>query len=147
VRRSRLLPGSQHRLDPSVSVGETSRPETATRLETTSPPETATRRPGIVARVGSTLSARRLDRRDRLAFLGLAGMLALGVVLHLWGLGRTGMRGDEAVYAGQAAVLAGAEGYDRHFILASRGTRTSSSTRSCSPWSIGWSASVTSPPG
>ena len=48
-------------------------------------------------------------------------MLALGVALHLWGLGRTGMRGDEAVYAGQAAVLAGAEGYDRHFILASRG--------------------------
>ena len=48
-------------------------------------------------------------------------MLALGVALHLWGLGRTGMRGDEAVYAGQAAILAGAEGYDRHFLLASRG--------------------------
>jgi hypothetical protein len=42
-------------------------------------------------------------------------------LLRFWNLGRVGFRGDEAVYAGQAAVLAGVDGMDRFFILMSRG--------------------------
>jgi hypothetical protein len=51
----------------------------------------------------------------------LAGIVALAALLRFWSLGRVGLRGDEAVYAGQAAVLAGAEELRRHFILISRG--------------------------
>jgi Dolichyl-phosphate-mannose-protein mannosyltransferase len=42
-------------------------------------------------------------------------------MLRFWNLGRVGFRGDEAVYAGQAAVLAGDHSMTRYFILASRG--------------------------
>lgn len=60
-------------------------------------------------------------RKNRLEIGILAGIVAVAAVLRLWGLGRVGFRGDEAVYAGQAAVLAGDHGMDRYFILASRG--------------------------
>jgi Dolichyl-phosphate-mannose-protein mannosyltransferase len=51
----------------------------------------------------------------------LIAITALAAFLRLWDLGRVGLRGDEAVYAGQAAVLAGARGFGRYFILQSRG--------------------------
>jgi Dolichyl-phosphate-mannose-protein mannosyltransferase len=51
----------------------------------------------------------------------LIAITALAAFLRLWDLGRVGLRGDEAVYAGQAAVLAGAKGFGRYFILQSRG--------------------------
>jgi Dolichyl-phosphate-mannose-protein mannosyltransferase len=57
---------------------------------------------------------RRLD-------LPLIAITALAAFLRLWELGRVGLRGDEAVYAGQAAVLAGAKDLSRYFILQSRG--------------------------
>ncbi|MDQ6792643.1 MAG: phospholipid carrier-dependent glycosyltransferase, partial [Candidatus Dormibacteraeota bacterium] len=41
--------------------------------------------------------------------------------LRLWQLGHVGFRGDEAVYGGQAALLAGVHPMSRHFILLSRG--------------------------
>lgn len=47
-------------------------------------------------------------------------MLVAGL-LRFWQLGELGLRGDEAVYAGQAAVIAGYEAMERHFILYSRG--------------------------
>jgi 4-amino-4-deoxy-L-arabinose transferase-like glycosyltransferase len=55
---------------------------------------------------------------DLLLLLGITGIAAF---LRFWDLGRVGFRGDEAVYAGQAAVLAGVEEMKRHFILLSRG--------------------------
>lgn len=55
---------------------------------------------------------------DLLLLLGITGIAAF---LRFWDLGRVGFRGDEAVYAGQAAVLAGVEELKRHFILLSRG--------------------------
>ncbi|SRR6266851_2616748 len=51
----------------------------------------------------------------------LIAITALAAFLRLWELDRVGLRGDEAVYAGQAAVLAGAKGFGRYFILQSRG--------------------------
>ena len=57
---------------------------------------------------------RRLD-------LPLIAITALAALLRLWELDRLGLRGDEAVYAGQAAVLAGAKDFGRYFILQSRG--------------------------
>ena len=50
----------------------------------------------------------------------LLAILALAAVARLWQLGNTGFRGDEAVYAGQAAVIAGDDELKRYFILASR---------------------------
>jgi len=47
--------------------------------------------------------------------------MALAAFLRFWDLDRVGLRGDEAVYAGQAAVLAGAKGFGPYFILQSRG--------------------------
>jgi Dolichyl-phosphate-mannose-protein mannosyltransferase len=67
------------------------------------------RRRSLVAAV-----ARRLDP-------WLIGIVALAALLRFWDLGRVGLRGDEAVYAGQAAVLAGAKGFGPYFILQSRG--------------------------
>jgi hypothetical protein len=57
-----------------------------------------------------------------LGAVGLVSIVGFGAFLRLWNLGRVGFRGDEAVYAGQAAVLAGVEGMQRYFILMSRGT-------------------------
>jgi Dolichyl-phosphate-mannose-protein mannosyltransferase len=51
----------------------------------------------------------------------LAAIVAVGGLLRFWNLDRVGFRGDEAVYAGQAAVLAGVEDLQRYFILISRG--------------------------
>jgi hypothetical protein len=51
----------------------------------------------------------------------LMAIISLAAFLRFWDLGRVGLRGDEAVYAGQAAVLAGAKEYSRFFILQSRG--------------------------
>jgi hypothetical protein len=56
----------------------------------------------------------------RHAFM-LVGILAIAALPRLWALGEVGFRGDEAVYAGQAGVLAGDDGLDRYFVLASRG--------------------------
>ena len=51
----------------------------------------------------------------------LIGIMALAAFLRFWDLDRIGLRGDEAVYAGQAAVLAGVKGFSPYFILQSRG--------------------------
>jgi len=56
--------------------------------------------------------------------LGIVAVTSLAVVaasVRLWRLGEVGFRGDEAVYAGQAELLARTGGMDRWFILASRG--------------------------
>jgi len=51
----------------------------------------------------------------------LAGILVAAAALRLWALGRVGLRGDEAVYTGQAAVLAGDPEASRYFVPISRG--------------------------
>jgi hypothetical protein len=51
----------------------------------------------------------------------LAGILVAAAALRLWGLGTIGLRGDEAVYTGQAAVLAGDPEASRYFVPISRG--------------------------
>jgi 4-amino-4-deoxy-L-arabinose transferase-like glycosyltransferase len=50
-----------------------------------------------------------------------AVILLIASFLRLWQVGHNGLSGDESVYAGQAAVLAGVHGYSRYFILVSRG--------------------------
>ncbi len=62
--------------------------------------------------------ARAASKRFDLPLIAITGFAAF---LRLWDLGRVGLRGDEAVYAGQAAVLAGAKGFGQYFILLSRG--------------------------
>lgn len=52
----------------------------------------------------------------------LAAILAVAVYFRFWDLTSIGIRGDEAVYAGQALILAGDQEMTRHFVLASRGT-------------------------
>jgi hypothetical protein len=66
--------------------------------------------------------------RDRLRqlitrpdFWLLLGILAVASFTRLWNLGEIGLRGDEAVYAGQAAVIAGDDEMKRYFVLISRG--------------------------
>jgi hypothetical protein len=51
----------------------------------------------------------------------LLGILAIASFARLWNLGAIGFRGDEAVYAGQAAVIAGDDEMKRYFVLISRG--------------------------
>jgi hypothetical protein len=53
--------------------------------------------------------------------LFLMGIVGIAVLPRLWGVTDVGLRGDEAVYAGQSAVLAGDDELDRYFVLASRG--------------------------
>lgn len=53
--------------------------------------------------------------------LFLAAIVGIAAVPRLWGITDVGLRGDEAVYAGQAAVLSGDDELDRYFVLASRG--------------------------
>lgn len=55
------------------------------------------------------------------AAAALTGLLVWAAALRSWRLGAVGFGGDEAVYAGQAAVLAHVPGMDRWFIDASRG--------------------------
>jgi dolichol-phosphate mannosyltransferase len=58
--------------------------------------------------------------RNRDVLLLLAIML-IAALPRLWAIGSVGFRGDEAVYAGQAAVIAGDDDAGRYFILTSRG--------------------------
>ena len=68
-------------------------------------------------------TGRRAGRRPPWALeaAAVAVIVAVGGLLRFWNLDRVGFRGDEAVYAGQAAVLAGADELQRWFILMSRG--------------------------
>ncbi len=78
-----------------------------------------------VAHEGSeaVVTGRRARRRRPWALeaAALAVIVAVGGLLRFWNLDRVGFRGDEAVYAGQAAVLAGVDELQRWFILMSRG--------------------------
>jgi hypothetical protein len=56
-----------------------------------------------------------------LGMVALAVIVGVGALLRFWNLDRVGFRGDEAVYAGQAAVMAGVDELQRYFILMSRG--------------------------
>ena len=48
-------------------------------------------------------------------------VVVLAALVRMLHVGATGLRGDEAVYAGQAGVLAGQDDMNRHFLLVSRG--------------------------
>ena len=50
-------------------------------------------------------------------FVILSFILVLSLSLRLWGIGEQGFNSDEAVYSGQAANMAGFEGYNQHFSL------------------------------
>ena len=60
-----------------------------------------------------------LWRHHTALFLG--AIVGIAALPRLWGITDVGLRGDEAVYAGQAAVLSGDDELDRYFVLASRG--------------------------
>ena len=49
------------------------------------------------------------------------GVLGIAIFTRFWMLGGTGFSGDEAVYSGQAAVIAGKSEMARYFVLISRG--------------------------
>jgi len=66
----------------------------------------------------SRLAERRWAALEAAALLAIT---ALAATARLWDLGAIGLRGDEAVYAGQAAVLAGDQELKRYFVLLSRG--------------------------
>src|SRR5439155_18061051 len=53
--------------------------------------------------------------------LALLGILALSAVPRLLALMSSGLSGDESVYTGQAALLAGKTEFARYFVLVSRG--------------------------
>jgi Dolichyl-phosphate-mannose-protein mannosyltransferase len=93
------------------------KPASSVRLELFDPPEVpSTAQPGP--------AGRRAGGRRNTGLLGgaaLAVIVGVGALLRFWNLGRVGFRGDEAVYAGQAALLAGEEQLKRYFILMSRG--------------------------
>ena len=74
-------------------------------------------------RSAAVATGRRAGRRRPWALeaAALAVIVAVGGLLRFWNLDRVGFRGDEAVYAGQAAVLAGVDELQRWFILMSRG--------------------------
>ena len=74
-------------------------------------------------------------RRHRLEIVLVGLIVAVAAGLRLWNLARVGFGGDEAVYAGQAAVLSGDDEMRRHFILASRGNSNLLLYQSCWPWS------------
>ena len=79
---------------------------------------------GAVDERGEAVVTGRRARRRRpwaLEAAALAVIVAVGGLLRFWNLDRVGFRGDEAVYAGQAAVLAGVDELQRWFILMSRG--------------------------
>jgi hypothetical protein len=80
--------------------------------------------PKAPARAEPGTAGRRAGGRPNARALGgvaLAVIVGVGAWLRFWNLGRVGFRGDEAVYAGQAALLAGEEQLKRYFILMSRG--------------------------
>src|SRR5688500_6845541 len=51
----------------------------------------------------------------------MAGILLVAAFPRVWHLMAAGFRGDEAVYAGQAGILAGDGELSRYFVLTSRG--------------------------
>ena len=51
----------------------------------------------------------------------MVAILGVGAAIRLWQINRIGFGGDEAVYSGQAAVLAGQDWARRYFLLISRG--------------------------
>ncbi|MDT4948620.1 MAG: hypothetical protein QOJ37_1215, partial [Pseudonocardiales bacterium] len=62
------------------------------------------------------------DRRPgRGTVASVSVLIAVATFLRIWRLNTVGLRGDEAVYAGQAALLAHTDGMSRWFIAASRG--------------------------
>src|SRR5919197_1180374 len=77
--------------------------------------------PGTEARSEVPRSESATRRLVRSGMLALCAVIGLAASRWLWNLGGVGFRGDEAVYAGQAAILAGANAMRRHFILLSRG--------------------------
>lgn len=72
--------------------------------------------PGLRSARGSATA-----RPDLLGVVAVTALAALAAFLRLWRLSDVGFRGDEAIYAGQAELLAHTGGMDRWFILASRG--------------------------
>ena len=68
----------------------------------------------VVRRIGEFLWRHR-------GALMLMAILVIAAVPRIWAVTSVGFRGDEAVYAGQAAVLSGDDQLDRYFVLASRG--------------------------
>jgi Dolichyl-phosphate-mannose-protein mannosyltransferase len=86
---------------------------TPPRVRETASDGPARRGPGRWASLAGP-AVKRLD-------LPLIAITGIAAFLRLWDLGRVGLRGDEAVYAGQAAVLAGAKGFSQYFILIGRG--------------------------
>jgi hypothetical protein len=73
--------------------------------------------------VDVTEAPRPKDRRGRSPWhaVVMVTILAVGAAIRLWQLDRIGFGGDEAVYSGQAAVLAGQDWARRYFLLVSRG--------------------------
>lgn len=63
----------------------------------------------------------RSSRLHPVGVVAVTSLVAVASFVRLWRLSAVGFRGDEAVYAGQAALLAHTGGMDRWFILASRG--------------------------
>jgi hypothetical protein len=68
---------------------------------------------------GRTAARARTSSRDLVGILtrcaAVAGVAGLGAFLRLWHLGAVGFNSDEAVYAGQAASIAGDDGLMRYF--------------------------------
>jgi 4-amino-4-deoxy-L-arabinose transferase-like glycosyltransferase len=60
-------------------------------------------------------------RPSRGTVASVSVLIAVATFLRIWRLNTVGLRGDEAVYAGQAALLAHTDGMSRWFIAASRG--------------------------
>jgi dolichyl-phosphate-mannose-protein mannosyltransferase len=90
-------------------------------LKTPPPPGREMARDGSATRRGlerwSSPASPLLKRLD----LPLIAITLIAAFLRLWDLGRVGLRGDESVYAGQAAALAGVKDFSRYFILVGRG--------------------------
>ena len=86
---------------------------------TPDPPASVLDEPDSTVARGRHLTGRRPARL--LGPAALAAIVGIGGLLRFWNLDRVGFRGDEAVYAGQAAVLSGVDELQRWFILMSRG--------------------------
>jgi hypothetical protein len=91
----------------------------AVRLDLFDPPEAAASPPSEPAWAGRRAARRRGPRT--MSGVAVAVIVGVGALLRFWNLGRVGFRGDEAVYSGQAALLAGVDELKRYFILMSRG--------------------------
>jgi hypothetical protein len=78
-------------------------------------------RPATLSGSGTASAERRFVKPDLMDVVALTLLVVIAALLRFWRLSAVGFRGDEAVYAGQAALLAHIDGMDRWFILASRG--------------------------